>query len=72
MMWFWLNMPLAAVFFLAITGVPLWLVIRHPDAAPAAETAGRDATRRPAAAVAALPEAQDEDEAVGETVGAAA
>jgi hypothetical protein len=32
MTWFWLNMPLAAAFFAAFTGIPLWLVLKHPDA----------------------------------------
>jgi hypothetical protein len=31
MSWFWLNIPLAAVFFLATAGIPMWLVLRHPD-----------------------------------------
>lgn len=34
MNWFWLNVPLMAVFFLAMTGVPLWLVFKHPDSSP--------------------------------------
>ncbi len=29
--WFWLNMPLAAVIFTAIVGIPLWMVFKHPD-----------------------------------------
>jgi hypothetical protein len=29
MTWFWLNMPLAAVFFAAWVGIPLWLVFKH-------------------------------------------
>jgi hypothetical protein len=35
--WFWLNVPLMAVFFVAVAGIPLWLVLRRPDfaAAPA-------------------------------------
>ena len=32
--WFWLNIPLAAAFFLAWSGIPLWLVLRHPDTGP--------------------------------------
>jgi hypothetical protein len=28
--WFWLNVPLMAVFFLATAGIPLWLVLRLP------------------------------------------
>ena len=31
MNWFWINIPLMAVFFLAMTGIPLWLVFKHPD-----------------------------------------
>ena len=30
MIWFWLNMPLAAAFFAAWVGIPLWLVVKHP------------------------------------------
>lgn len=35
MNWFWLNIPLAAVFFGGSAGIPLWLVVRHPDRSPA-------------------------------------
>jgi hypothetical protein len=31
MMWFWLNMPLAIVFFGAWVVIPLTLVLRNPD-----------------------------------------
>jgi hypothetical protein len=31
MYWFWMNMPLAAAFFAAWTGMPLWLVFKRPD-----------------------------------------
>jgi hypothetical protein len=31
MHWYWLNIPLAAAFFAIWTGVPLWLVLKHPD-----------------------------------------
>ena len=31
MTWFWMNVPLASLFFLAWTLVPLWLVFKHPD-----------------------------------------
>jgi hypothetical protein len=41
--WLWVNFSLAALFVLAIVGVPLWLVLRRPDTAP-----GRDALARPA------------------------
>jgi hypothetical protein len=33
MNWFWLNMPLAAVFFGAWVGIPMWLVFKRPDRA---------------------------------------
>ena len=31
MSWFWLNVPLAVLFFAAWTGIPLWMVLSHPD-----------------------------------------
>ena len=30
MYWFWLNVPLAAVFFGAWYGIPMWLVCKRP------------------------------------------
>lgn len=36
MNWLWLNVPLMALFFVVTAGIPLWLVIRHPDTGPAA------------------------------------
>lgn len=79
MYWFWLNIPLAAVIFLAITSIPLWMVIRHPDTEPAGQMAPLgDGTQQPRPAVAALPGAAPDmrapagREAVRETVGAAA
>lgn len=30
----WANFPLMALIFLAIAGIPLWLVLRRPDQAP--------------------------------------
>ncbi len=35
MSWFWLNVPLMSVFFLATAGIPMWMVLRHPDNRPA-------------------------------------
>jgi hypothetical protein len=29
--WFWLNIPLCAVIFSAIVGIPMWIVIKRPD-----------------------------------------
>jgi hypothetical protein len=34
MAWLWLNIPLAAVFFGAWSGIPLWMVLRHPSWGP--------------------------------------
>ena len=34
MFWFWLNIPLGTLFFLAWVLIPLWLVIKHPDTGP--------------------------------------
>jgi hypothetical protein len=34
MSWALLNLPLAGLIFLAVAGIPLWIVIRHPDAGP--------------------------------------
>jgi hypothetical protein len=52
--WLWINIPLMAAFFLAMTGIPLWLVFKHPDRGPAQEAQGQalpdSVTPRPAAA----------------------
>lgn len=40
MSWFWMNIPLAAAFFAAWVGIPLWLVIKHPDTGPPAASPG--------------------------------
>jgi hypothetical protein len=34
MFWFWVNMPLAAAFFAAWAGIPLWMVLRRPTWGP--------------------------------------
>jgi len=34
MFWFWMNMPLAAACLAAWTGIPLWMVLRHPTWGP--------------------------------------
>ncbi len=31
MSWFWMNMPLALAFFAAWCGIPLYMVLRHPN-----------------------------------------
>ncbi len=43
MAWFWLNIPLAILFFLTWTLIPMWLVVKHPDTGPSA----RKPERRP-------------------------
>lgn len=43
MVWFWLNIPLATVFFLAWTLIPLWLVIKRRDTWASAHRAGTSA-----------------------------
>lgn len=35
MIWLLLNIPLAVLFFALWVGVPLWLVLKHPDTGPA-------------------------------------
>jgi hypothetical protein len=34
MLWFWLSIPLAAVFFGAWYGIPMWMILTHPDWGP--------------------------------------
>jgi hypothetical protein len=47
--WLWVNIPLMAVFFIVMSGVPLWLVFKHPDQVPAASRrAARSRQPRPA------------------------
>jgi hypothetical protein len=45
--WFWLNVPLAALFFAAWSGIPLWLVLRHLDREPAIQVPGQAAQAAP-------------------------
>ncbi len=32
--WLWIDIPLCALLFLAVCGIPLWMVIKHPDTGP--------------------------------------
>jgi hypothetical protein len=41
MSWVWLNIPMGVLIVLAIAGIPMWLVIKHPDARPALTGAAR-------------------------------
>ncbi|MGO8961218.1 MAG: hypothetical protein ACLQFR_28185 [Streptosporangiaceae bacterium] len=47
MNWLWINLPLAAVFFVAMTAIPLWLTFRRTDTGPNAVVPAR-AVPRPA------------------------
>jgi hypothetical protein len=55
MNWFWLNIPLATVIFLAMSLIPLWLVIKRPDARSHASGPSRRAIGRPAAVAVPVP-----------------
>jgi hypothetical protein len=46
MAWVWLNIPLGALIFLAVAGIPMWLVIKRPDAGPASADQRRGAYGR--------------------------
>lgn len=39
MIWLLLNVPLALAFVAVWAGVPLWLVLRHPDRGPQPQAA---------------------------------
>jgi len=41
MSWVWLNIPLGVLVVLAIAGISMWLVIKHPDARPEPAIAAR-------------------------------
>lgn len=43
MNWFWLNVPAMVVFFAAVTGIPLWLSLRHSDTGPVVRPASTPA-----------------------------
>jgi hypothetical protein len=53
MFWFWLNIPLAAAFFGAWYGIPMWKVLNHPDwgSEPAAGHSGQFAAPQAVVAV---------------------
>ena len=52
MIWLLLNVPLMVLFFALCVGVPMWLVLRHPDTGSA---------RAEAPAVTRLPTRRHED-----------
>jgi hypothetical protein len=47
----WLNIPLAALAFGLMTGVPLWMVLRRPDRNPAETRSVPDYVTRPVGTV---------------------
>ena len=49
MNWFWMYIPAALVFFGLWSGIPMWLVLRHPDRGPAPLAVQPPARTRPAA-----------------------
>jgi hypothetical protein len=57
MYWFWLNIPLAVAFFAIWTGVPLWLVLKHPDIGPQSRVP--DAPRQEQVSESSAPKATD-------------
>ena len=32
--WLWIDLPLCVLLFLAVSGIPLWMVFKHPDTGP--------------------------------------
>jgi hypothetical protein len=48
--WLWINILLGAVFFGATAGIPLWMVLRHPDADPGNARPATVARPRPSTA----------------------
>ena len=53
MNWFWVNIPLALTFWAIWTGVPIWLVLKHPDTSqeptvPPTEARPKDTLRQTA------------------------
>jgi hypothetical protein len=57
MNWFWMNVPAMVVFFAAITGIPLWLTLRHTDSGPVMRPTAEPAADVPFAAY-LLPEVE--------------
>lgn len=65
MFWFWLNMPLAAAFFGAMVGIPMWLIFKRPGwggaTPPVAPAPAYDHEALPTAPQIALVERPSED-----------
>ena len=56
MNWFLLNVPLAAAFVGAWVGIPLWMIVKHPDTGPSLSAAGACPDAKSALAKARQPE----------------
>jgi hypothetical protein len=67
MNWFWLNMPLAALIFAAVAGIPLWMVIKHPDTGPDAAAAKPAAGTVPAAEGCGILASERDDDVLADT-----
>lgn len=52
----WANIPMALMFVLAWSGIPLWMVIKHPDNRPDFSAARAYLAAKAAPAAAAEPE----------------
>ena len=52
----WATFPLALIFLLAWSGIPLWMVSKHPDTAPDFSEAHTYLAAKAARAAAAEPE----------------
>jgi hypothetical protein len=55
MHWFWMNIPLGALIFAVWTGVPLWLVLRHPDTGPQRRVPKTPPAAQPGAPISSQP-----------------
>lgn len=60
----WANFPLALIFILAWSGIPLWMVIKHPDTAPDFSEAHAYLAAKAARAAAAEPEPAEPEPAL--------
>lgn len=56
MSWMWINILMAAAFFGAWVGVPLWLTFKHPDTGPAQASAATQMAAAPLADLDLIPD----------------
>jgi hypothetical protein len=67
MEWVWLNMPLAALIFAAVVGIPWWMVIKRPDTGPDAAAAKPATGTVPPEAACAIPAYERDDDVLADT-----